>query len=184
MKRLFVGATADIESGAHREAVVAVRAHLAEHFAAPVEEIALPGIDFVFDRGRGQHASIAVLELLARICPADAWKLLAITRYDLFLPVLTFVYGQAQLNGRVALMSLARLEQEFYGLVPNQEAFLDRARKEALHETGHTLGLVHCADRSCAMTLSTNIRQIDFKKAAFCEACAALARRHSGEITR
>ena len=101
-------------------------------------------------------------------CPADALKLLAITERDLFIPVLTFVYGHAQLGGRVAAISLARLRQEFYGLPANQPVFLERALKEALHETGHTFGLVHCADRECAMSLATNIRQIDLKRAAFC----------------
>ena len=179
MKRFYVAATADIVTGAHREAVSEVRARLAAEFGASVAETALPAIDFAWDAGRRQHASIAVLEMLSLSCPADAWKLLAITTHDLFLPVLTFVYGQAQLGGRVAVMSLARLEQQFYGLAPNPEVFLERARKEALHETGHMLGLVHCADRACAMTLSTNIRQIDFKRAAFCAPCAALWRRHS-----
>jgi archaemetzincin len=173
MTHLYVGATADIEAGAHREAVAAVRDRLAAEFAVPVKEFALPAIDFAFDRARNQYASIAVLEMLARTSPHDAWKLVAVTGRDLFVPVLTFVYGQAQLGGRIALVSLARLEQEFYGLASNRDVFLDRARKEALHEAGHTLGLVHCADRTCAMTLSTNIRQIDFKHAAFCAACGA-----------
>ncbi len=173
MTRLYVAATADIEAGAHREAVAAIRDRLAAEFGVPVKEFVLPAIDFAFDRSRGQYASIAVLEMLAKTCPHDAWKLVAVTGRDLFVPVLTFVYGQAQLGGRIALVSLARLEQEFYGLGPNRDVFLDRARKEALHEAGHTLGLVHCADRSCAMTLSTNIRQIDLKHAAFCAACGA-----------
>jgi archaemetzincin len=181
MMRLYVGATADIESIAHRAAVHAVRDCLAAEFTSPAETVKLPCIDFAFDAERRQYASIAVLELLSKTCPPDAWKLLAITGRDLFIPVLTFVYGQAQLGGRVAVMSLARLEQEFYGLPPNREVFLERARKEALHETGHTLGLVHCADRTCAMTLSTNIRQIDHKQAAFCPACASRFGRRSGE---
>jgi archaemetzincin len=103
--------------------------------------------------------------------PGDAGKLLAVTERDLFVPVLTFVFGQAQLGGRAAVVSLARLRQEFYGLEPNRECFLERAAKEALHETGHLFGLVHCADRSCAMSLATNVRQIDTKQAAFCAPC-------------
>ena len=179
MKRFYVAATADIATRAHREAVSEVCARLAAELGAPIAETALPAIDFAWDAGRRQYASIAVLEMLARACPPDAWKLLAVTSRDLFLPVLTFVYGQAQLGGRVAVMSLARLEQEFYGLASNPEVFLERARKEALHETGHMLGLVHCADRTCAMTLSTNVRQIDLKQAAFCAPCAALWKRNT-----
>ena len=32
-------------------------------------------------------------------------------------------------------------------------------------------GLVHCADAVCAMSLSTGVRQIDRKEAAFCAPC-------------
>lgn len=179
MKRFYVAAAADLESRAHRDALTAVRDRLSAEFAVPVATAEAPSIDFAYDASRRQYASIAVLEMLVRACPPDAWKLIAVTGRDLFLPVLTFVYGQAQLGGRVAVMSLARLEQEFYRLPPAPEVLHERAAKEALHETGHLLGLVHCNDRACAMTLSTNIRQIDFKRAGFCPACAALWRRHS-----
>jgi archaemetzincin len=172
MTKVYVGATADIQSPEHCEAVEAIAHRLGAEFAEPVAVKRLPAIDFAFDRARGQYASPAVMEMVAGHCPRGAWKFIGVTSRDLFLPVLTFVYGQAQLGGRVGVVSLARLEQQFYGLESNREVFLDRARKEALHETGHLMGLVHCADRSCVMTLSTNIRQIDFKKAGFCPACA------------
>jgi archaemetzincin len=76
------------------------------------------------------------------------------------------------LGGRIAIVSLARLRQEFHGLPPSTEVLRDRAWKEALHETGHLFGLIHCADRSCTMTLSTSVRQIDAKRGEFCAACA------------
>jgi archaemetzincin len=150
---------------------------VAREFGAPVREMELPGLDFAYDAGRRQHGSIPVLEMLVRLSPADAWKVLAVTGRDLYIPVLTFVFGHAQLGGRAAVISLARLRQEFYGLPPNREVLVERASKEALHETGHMFGLVHCAERSCAMSLATNIRQIDGKQAAFCAACAARLRR-------
>lgn len=175
MRLLYVGATPEVE----RAAFQAVGDRLAAEFGLPVRELALPAIEFAFDAARRQYGSAGVLEMLMRICPGDAFKLLAVTERDLFIPVLTFVYGHAQLGGRVAAISLARLRQEFYGLPPNREVFLERAYKEALHETGHTFGLVHCPDRECAMALSTNIRQIDAKRAAFCAACTArLGRAH------
>jgi len=176
MKYLYVGAMAEVDG----EALAAIRERLAEEFAAPVRELALPGADFAYDAGRRQYASIAVLETLVRRCPDDALKLLAVTERDLFIPVLTFVYGHAQLGGRAAVVSLARLRQEFFGLPGNPGLLVQRALKEALHETGHTFGLVHCADGGCAMSLSTNIRQIDLKRAAFCAACAARLRRRPG----
>ncbi len=181
MKYLYVGGTSDIQAGTDREALALVQERLAAEFQVPVRGMELPSIDFAYDAGRNQYASIPVLELLARLCPQDALRLIAVTGRDLFIPVLTFVYGQAQLKGRVAAISLARLKQEFYGLEPDRDAFLDRTAKEALHEAGHTFGLVHCADRTCAMALSTNIRQIDSKHAAFCAACTAQLRRRPRE---
>lgn len=176
MKYFYVGATPEVE----RPAVQAVRDRVAAEFGLPVAELRLPDVESTFDAERKQYRSTHVLEMLARRCPADAVKLLALTERDLFVPVLTFVFGQAQLGGRIAVVSLARLRQEFYGLAPNEDVLLDRAVKEALHESGHTFGLVHCADRGCAMSLATNIRQIDGKQAAWCAACAAHLRRARG----
>lgn len=173
MKYLYVAGSPEVS----REDRRMVSDRLAGKFRLPVREIEMPAVDFAYDAGRRQYGSIAVLEMLVRLCPGDAGKLLAVTGRDLFVPVLTFVFGQAQLGGRVGVVSLARLRQEFYGLPPNREAFEERAAKEALHETGHLFGLVHCADPSCAMSLATNIRQIDTKQAAFCVPCGARLKR-------
>jgi archaemetzincin len=177
MKYLYVGGTPEADP----EALTAVRERVGGEFGVPVREVELPGVEFAYDAGRNQHGSIPVLEMLSRQCPADALKLLAVTERDLFIPVLTFVFGHAQLGGRVAVISLARLRQEFYGLAPDREIFLERVAKEALHETGHTFGLVHCPDQRCAMSLATGIRHIDLKDAAFCRSCAAEWRRSSRE---
>ncbi len=177
MKYLYVGAMADADP----EVLAILRERLPRDFGAPLREVELPGVEFAWDGTRKQYGSIQALEMLVRRCPDDALKLLGVTERDLFIPALTFVYGQAQLGGRAAVISLARLRQEFYQLPPNREAFLQRSYKEALHETGHTFGLVHCADPDCAMSLATNIRQIDRKRAAFCAACAAQLRRRPRE---
>jgi archaemetzincin len=173
MRRLYVAPTPSADAAA----VAAIRDSLSAVFPLPLGEVEVPDFDFAYDAARAQYASIAALERLARGCPDDAAKLLAVTSRDLFIPVLTFVFGQAQLNGRVGVVSLARLRQEFYGLPPDREIYLERARKEALHETGHLFGLVHCTDPACAMSLSTGVRQIDRKEAAFCRPCAGRLRR-------
>lgn len=169
MRYLYVGAAGQVDA----EALATIRGEALAPFHAPVRPLDVGQIDFAYDAGRKQYGSILVLEMLARGAPEDAHKLLAVTEHDLFIPVLTFVFGHAQLGGRVGVVSLARLRQEFYGLPANRDALLGRSVKEALHETGHMYGLVHCADRTCAMSLATNVRQIDMKRAAFCERCAA-----------
>lgn len=126
-----------------------------------------------FDHKRGQWSAIEFMKDLVVSRPPGATRILGITSDDLFIPMLSFLFGQAQLNGAAALVSTARLRQEFYGLPSNRDLLMARVRKETIHEMGHTLGLIHCPDRSCAMCLSTNLEQVDAKLDRFCRACAA-----------
>ena len=129
---------------------------------------------YAWDAARKQYSSTLVLRESLILRPADSVKLLVLTEADIFIPMLSFVYGQAQLDGPAAVVSFARLRQEFYSLPPNRPLFLLRVRKETLHEIGHTFGLTHCHDPRCTMTLSTNVQQLDFKQAAFCDDCSLL----------
>lgn len=135
---------------------------------------ACPDPPEAFDAARDQWSAIAMLRALLERAGPDGERLLGITERDLFLPVLTFVYGQAQLRGRVAVVSLARLRPEFHGLRPDPELVARRAVTEAVHEVGHTFGLVHCLDRRCPMALSMGLDDLDLKTAAPCASCAAL----------
>jgi archaemetzincin len=123
---------------------------------------------------RGQWSSVAFLETLLHHVPPSATRLLGVTERDLFVPVLSFVYGQAQLGGRVGVVSLARLRPEFHGLPPSPAALARRAATEAVHEVGHTFSLVHCPDRRCPMSLSIDLVDLDGKTATPCPACRAL----------
>ena len=133
-----------------------------------------------FDPARDQWNATAMLRVLLGRCAPDR-RLLGVTERDLFLPVLSFVYGQAQLRGRVAVVSLARLRPEFHGLRPDPQQLARRAVTEAVHEVGHTLGLVHCTDRRCPMALSLGLDDLDLKTATPCATCAALLR-ESGTV--
>jgi len=124
------------------------------------------------DTARGQHDAPTILRAALAACPADADRVLVIAEQDLFIPMLTFIFGQAQLDGTAALVSVARLHQEFYGLPPRRDLARERLRKEILHELGHTFGLTHCADSRCAMALSINIAGIDAKRDELCRDCA------------
>jgi archaemetzincin len=127
-----------------------------------------------FVEQRRQHDSATLLRSLVERAPGDTLKILGVAEEDLGTPVLSFVFGQAQLDGLAALISLARLRQEFHHLPPDPGRLLDRACKEARHELGHTFGLVHCADARCAMSLSTTVRDVDSKDVEFCAACREL----------
>ena len=127
---------------------------------------------FAFDRERQQYNSHMVLREAAASVPRGASRLLAVTGVDLFIPMLSFVFGQAQVGGAAALISVARLRQEFYGVRSNPRLTCLRAVKEGIHEVGHTLGLAHCRDRRCPMSLSNSIRQVDEKSDELCENCS------------
>jgi archaemetzincin len=172
MRLLYAAVMGDI----HTDVLNEVERALEDRFEATVRRLALDEPDFARDERRGQYGSVPVLRMLSEARPPDAWRLLGITSKDLFIPALTFVYGQAQMEGSTAVISLARLGQEFYGMPQDRPLAALRARKEALHEVGHTLGLIHCAERECVMALATNIRQLDAKSAEFCPACAAEVR--------
>jgi archaemetzincin len=120
--------------------------------------------------GRQQYDSTAIIQRLERAVDPDA-RVLGVTASDLYVPVLTFVFGEAQLDGNCAVVSTARLKEEFYGLPPRPELLRERLVKEAAHELGHTFGLRHCADWRCVMTSSHAVERLDVKGAEFCRAC-------------
>ena len=124
-----------------------------------------------FDPSRVQYNSSLILRQLIMKPPSDAEKILGVLDVDLFIPILTFVFGEAQLKGIGAAVSIHRLHNRFYGLPENSEATTDRLLKEAVHELGHTFGLIHCSQPKCVMNSSTYVENIDQKPAELCPLC-------------
>ena len=127
-------------------------------------------LDFALDGRRNQYYSSAILQQLERAADSDS-RVLGVTSCDLYVPVLTFVFGEAQLDGNCAVVSTARLHEEFYGLPARQDMLRERLFKEAAHELGHTFGLRHCADWRCIMTSSHAVERLDVKSPEFCLRC-------------
>lgn len=116
---------------------------------------------------RGQLAGGLVLSALPGPEGEDA--VLGIVDEDLFVADLNFVFGLAY--GRLAVISLARLRQEFYGSSPDPDLFRERLLKEAVHELGHVFGLHHCDGDECVMHFSNSIVDTDLKGCRYCKRC-------------
>jgi archaemetzincin len=131
-----------------------------------------------FESSRGQYrAALLLKSLLDDPQEERADRILGVTNVDLFTPVLTYVFGEAQLGGRAAVVSCHRLRSEVYGLPPDERLFFDRLHKEAVHELGHTYGLLHCPNLGCVMRASSYAEEIELKGASFCDACRAFVAR-------
>jgi archaemetzincin len=128
-------------------------------------------LSFAFDSSRNQYNSTSILTRLLENPPEGVFKILGVTHVDLFIPILTFVFGEAQLNGLAAVVSMHRMRNELYGLPRDEKVLQSRLIKEAIHELGHTFGLYHCRDDACVMHASTYTEEIDLKSDSFCASC-------------
>jgi archaemetzincin len=150
--------------------------HLMETFQCQVETgegLKLP--EEAYNPQRNQYSSSFILDKLRRaIKPAKPQKILAISDVDLYVEGLNFVFGEAELGGHFSIISLARLHQSFCGFPENKSLFLERAKKEAVHELGHTFGLRHCPDFKCVMHFSNSLQDTDRKRTSFCSRCQEL----------
>jgi archaemetzincin len=123
------------------------------------------------DPGRRQYHSTAILRAMMPLAADTDVRLLGVAEFDLYVPVLTFVFGEAQIAGTCGVVSLRRLREEFYGLPANPARTAERLLKEALHELGHTFGLRHCANWQCVMASTHAVERLDLKEAGYCAAC-------------
>jgi archaemetzincin len=151
---------------------------LPEHLSLPCKtlDINIP-LEGTYDVMRKQYYSTKLLERILEHRPAGEKKLLGIANVDLYIPPLSFVFGEAQYDNPAAVISTFRLRQEFYGLPEDPNLFFERCEKEAIHELGHCFGLIHCRDYRCVMYLSYSVEDIDLKATTFCSKCQSALRK-------
>jgi archaemetzincin len=129
-------------------------------------------LNLAFDSLRRQINSTALLGQILNGSKGALGKRIAIVDVDLFIPILTFVFGEAQLNGSAAVVSTHRLSEHYYGLTSNDALKVSRLEKEVVHELGHTFGLYHCRQFECVMRSSPSVEEIDLKRVQPCRACS------------
>jgi archaemetzincin len=98
---------------------------------------------------------------------------LLVVNQDLFRNGNSFVFGLAREQVGAAVVSTARLSNEYYGRRSSDDDLIDRITKEGAHEIGHLLGLGHCDNRECVMFKPDTLDELDRKKKMLCPVCAA-----------
>ena len=170
MKLLHILPIGNVEDGLLKD----LRPAIEETFLVPCKVLPVRlDPEFAFHGERQQYHSSEILQRMQTFLAADSWRMLGISAVDLYIPILTFVFGEAQMGGPCAVVSAHRLRQEFYGFPPDRELFRQRVIKEAVHELGHTLSLTHCDDYRCVMASSHAVEWIDLKETTLCSACRA-----------
>ncbi|MCF8232079.1 MAG: archaemetzincin family Zn-dependent metalloprotease [Bacteroidales bacterium] len=124
-----------------------------------------------YDVKRRQYNGDDLLKFVDNSYPSNRGKTMGLFGVDLFIPILTHIFGQAYLNGNTGVVSHFRLNNEYYGLKADRKLLLERFIKEVIHELGHTYGLTHCHVPTCVMRSSTYVEDLDEKSASFCDHC-------------
>jgi archaemetzincin len=124
-----------------------------------------------YDPGRRQYDGIKLLKEVDTLSSPGSVKTLGLFNVDLFIPILTYIFGQAYLKGRTGIVSSYRLRNELYGMRQNEQLLQERFKKVCLHELGHSFGLIHCHTPDCVMKSSTYAEDIDQKKDRLCIGC-------------
>jgi archaemetzincin len=119
---------------------------------------------YAFNKDRGQYHTTAIMRRLLTLKETGVPLVLGIVDVDLFQPDSTFVYGEADREAHVAVMSLHRLKGE-------GESWKRRAFVEVVHQAGHLVGLSFCEDARCAMYLATTITDADRRQLHLCNNC-------------
>jgi archaemetzincin len=114
------------------------------------------------------HSVYILDEVLYPRVPKDAAALIALTAIDLYpQESWNFVFGQASLNRRVGVWSMARNGDP----ERNYRQVLERTLNTATHETGHMFSIEHCTAYLCNLCGSNSMAESDRHPLQLCAEC-------------
>jgi archaemetzincin len=149
---------------AHITSLLKINARVAAPLAHP---------QYALDRRRLQYDAALILKAMEKcLAPGDE-KAIGVVAVDLFVPIFSFVFGEAHLGGSCAVVSTWRLERNQPGLTVSPALVLERTAKVALHELGHLYRLPHCSDPGCLMHFAGDLDHLDRTPLFFCRYCNA-----------
>ena len=150
-----------------------IAAHITGYLHLDAEVLSVMGQPVsAYDERRFQYNAGILLKAFEAIPFDDYEKVVAVLNVDLFVPIMSCVFGEARQGGKIALVSLFRLRTEPDGVTSSSSLICERAAKVALHELGHLYNLVHCEDHRCLMHFTGEVMHLDEAPLYFCRYCS------------
>jgi archaemetzincin len=154
-------------------ALKVIAAHITGYYKLPVQILPPLGHpDYAFDERRFQYDAGIILKAFESIQFKDHDKVIGVLNLDLFVPIFTYVFGEAKQGGKFALISLFRLGKNPDGSPSPSSLIFERAAKVALHELGHLFNLLHCQEKKCLMNFSGGVEDLDNTPIYLCRYCS------------
>lgn len=154
-----------------------VAANIQAMLKVPAKVLApMPIPEEVYQPRRGQYDAGLILQHLFLLPFPQHLRILAVTDVDLCNPMLTYVFGQAELGRQFAVVSTFRLKESGDGTSAPPALYYERLAKVALHEVAHTFSLYHCESPKCLMQVCRKVRDLDERDILFCERCSFVLR--------
>jgi archaemetzincin len=170
---LFIFYEPEIDSSELKTAVEALeKTNLIEIELA--DELCL--FESCFNRARRQYEAGCLLDKFRVAAGKLSGKKLWLVSKDLYIPGNNFVFGLAELEGELGIVSTIRLKTGALG----KPGYFKRLRTEVIHEVFHLLGLGHCSNPYCVMYFSNSLIDSDRKGEEPCAVCAEKLRLRYG----
>ncbi|MBF0552446.1 MAG: hypothetical protein HQK60_18185 [Deltaproteobacteria bacterium] len=155
-----------------KDVIEIIAANLQVNFSLPAAIMApQPLPDETYNAHRDQYNALSILKFIQSLPPPPEAKLLAVVNADLFIPILTHVFGEAQLDQAGAVVSLWRISRVNDGGAAPLPLFYERAAKLAVHELAHTFNLSHCLEPNCLLNYLPDLDSLDAQPLIFCRYC-------------